>query len=156
MPYDAHQIANWFIDRAKRDKRSLSIMSILKLVYIAHGWNLELKNAPLFHNRIEAWQYGPVIPEVYKSFRRQGIYVDELLMIPSATFAPADVHLLEQIYDIYGELEPFQLSDLTHIPGGPWDIAIKSGGTRAVIPDELIRQHYVAKRAKSAEQSANA
>ncbi|MEY4500467.1 MAG: hypothetical protein RIS52_357, partial [Pseudomonadota bacterium] len=53
MIYDARQIANWFIERAAKDGRALSIMSLLKLAYITHGWNLETRNAPLFNNRIE-------------------------------------------------------------------------------------------------------
>ena len=75
MADDARQVANWFVTRARQDGRSLSIMSLLKLTYIAHGWYLESRNEPLFPNHIEAWQYGPVVPEVYRDFRRQGITV---------------------------------------------------------------------------------
>lgn len=157
MAYDARQIANWFIERAQRDGRSLSIMSLLKLIYIAHGWHLELRDAPLFTNRIEAWQYGPVIPEVYKDFRRQGIDIRKTLKTaPAGSLAQEDVDLLEQIYTIYGKLPPFQLSELTHLPGGPWDIATKAGGSYAHIPDELIRQHYIEKRQKVERQTVNA
>jgi hypothetical protein len=73
MSYDARQIANWFIERSSREGRPLSIMSLLKLAYISHGWRLEMQNRPLFHNRIEAWQHGPVIPDVYKTLRPQGL-----------------------------------------------------------------------------------
>ena len=58
MTYDARQIANWFVNRAARDEK---VMSMLKLTYFAHGWNLETKETPLFSNRVEAWQHGPVI-----------------------------------------------------------------------------------------------
>lgn len=155
MTYDARQVANWFVSRAQRDGKALSIMSLLKLTYIAHGWHLEMQNTPLFSNRIEAWQYGPVIPDVYRDFRAQGISVTGMVSVPSAQFTAEDELLLEQVYTIYGALTPFKLSDLTHVPGGPWDIATKTGGWYAPIPDELIRQHYVMKRA-AAESRLNA
>ena len=53
---------------------------------------------------------------------------------------------MEQIYGIYGTIPPFQLSNLTYVPGGPWDIVMKSGGKYATIPNELIKQRYDAKR----------
>ena len=142
--YDARQIANWFIKKAQQQGRSLSIMSLLKLVYISHGWHLEMRNAPLFNNKIEAWQYGPVIPDVYYGFRRQGVVLNNANpTVPEVDISPADADLLEQIWNIYGSLPAFRLSDMTHVPGGPWDIATKSGGNYARILDELIRQHYV-------------
>lgn len=154
MTYDARQVANWFVARAVRDGRPLSIMSLLKLTYIAHGWHLEMQDAPLFDNRIEAWQYGPVIPDVYNTFRRQGIDVKEpVRSVPTCTFDPEDESLLEQVWTIYGKLPAFKLSDLTHVSGGPWDIATQTGGYYAPIPNDLIKQHYAVLRAK-AEKAA--
>lgn len=146
MIYDARQIANWFIDRSAKDGRVISIMSLLKLAYIAHGWNLEMRNTPLFNNRIEAWRYGPVIPDVYNAFRPQGInstqMVESFVLPTDAT----DVGFLEQIYKIYGGMSPFRLSQLTHEAGGPWETASKLGGSYAEIPNDMILGHYVQKR----------
>lgn len=156
MTYDARHIANWFVERASRDKRRMSIMSLLKLTYIAHGWHLETRRAPLFGNRIEAWQYGPVIPDVYRDFRKQGIEVHKTVnSLPKVPVDKGTQAFLEEIWKIYGNLAPFQLSDLTHVDGGPWDIATQTGGWYAPIPDELIRQHYVAKRTEASKQVAN-
>lgn len=155
MIYDARHIANWFIERAQKDGRVLSIMSLLKLTYIAHGWHLEMRGRPLFSNTIQAWQYGPVVPEVYNAYRWQGKDIGAPIAAFAQDIAAEDRALLEQIYDIYGSLEAFQLSDLTHIPGGPWDITTKAGGYYAPIPNELIRQHYVAKRAEANRAAAH-
>jgi len=128
MPYDARQIANWFIERAQSEGRALSIMSLLKLSYIAHGWRLEMAQSPLFHNRIEAWQHGPVVPEVYSGFRPQGVVPQQQLPSFPAPTDVGDVDFLEQIYKIYGHMSPFMLSDLTHVAGGPWETARGWGG----------------------------
>jgi uncharacterized phage-associated protein len=151
--YDARQIANWFIQRSSKDGSALSIMSLLKLVYIAHGWNLEMRNAPLFGNKIEAWQYGPVIRDVYNSFRPQGVALKTI----DPTF-PQGVDetvgsFLEEIYNIYGRMSAFRLSEITHEAGGPWETSTKWGGWYAEIPNELIKSHYVSKRQLSQVQN---
>jgi uncharacterized phage-associated protein len=155
MPYDARQIANWFVTRSQADGRVLTIMSLLKLTYIAHGWHLETQDTPLFSDKIEAWQYGPVIPRVYNAFRAQGVSVTGTdRSVPANNFSEATNELLEQIWNIYGKLSAFRLSELTHVPGGPWDIATKVGGNYAHIPDELIQQHYKALRDKALRDKA--
>lgn len=146
MIYDARQIANWFIIRAARDGRTLSVMSLLKLAYIAHGWHLEVYDRPLFHNRIEAWRYGPVIPDVYRAFRPQGVTPAETLAGLQPVEDETSEEFLEQIYGIYGAMSPFRLSALTHVKDGPWDIVTRHGGPYSQIPDELIKLHYVNKR----------
>ena len=155
MTYDARQVANWFVKHAAQDGRVLSIMHILKLAYISHGWNLEMRNAPLIRNRIEAWQYGPVIPDVYHAFRPQGVSIQSPIAISEEPFSSEVETLLRQVYDIYGNMSPFQLSEITHEQGGPWDIATKMGGNYAPILDDLIKSHYEKKRLL-AEQKANA
>lgn len=144
--YDARQIANWFVQRAGRDGKQLSIMQLLKLVYISHGWYLEMSGAPLIRNKIEAWKHGPVIPDVYRAFRGQDINV--AVTIPgfnSLNDAYAE-NILEQIYQGYGKLHAFQLSDMTHEPGGPWDTASRRFGYFAPITNDLILAHYRQKR----------
>lgn len=145
--FDARQIANWFVLRAKKDGRQLSIMQLLKLVYIAHGWHLEMRGAPLFTNKIEAWRHGPVIPDVYRDFRGQGVAISDAIPgFDAGNFQPEYTNFLEQIYNIYGGMSAFALSELTHKPGGPWETATKQRGWFAPITDEIIRPHYVMMR----------
>lgn len=154
MDSDARQVANWFVRRFDMDDRPLSVMDLMRLTYISHGWHLEMHGEPLFHNRIEAWCHGPVIPAVYDAFRSQGISVRR--QVPGQPLPTNEkvLSLLKQVYDIYGSYEGRQLSDLTHIAGGPWDVTMAIGGPFHPIPDSVIKQHYKEKRANS--QSAQA
>lgn len=127
-------------------------MSLLKLAYIAHGWNLEMRNEPLFSNKIEAWAYGPVIPDVYNSFRSQGVTPSQVDQNYPTDVDQNTEQLLEQIYRIYGGMTPFRLSEITHEPGGPWETATRLGGWYAPIPNELIHSHYIVKRQKANAQ----
>ena len=67
--YDSRRVANEFIRAAAQEGRGLSIMTLLKFVYIAHGWTLALLDRPLITDLAEAWRYGPVVPSVYFGFR---------------------------------------------------------------------------------------
>lgn len=146
--YDARQIANWFILRADKDGRKLSIMQLLKLVYITHGWHLEMRGSPLFPNKIEAWRHGPVIPDVYHAFRDQGVEVEKPIDCHKiANFSAEYERLFEQIYKIYGSKDAFTLSEMTHVAGGPWDLATKTRGWFAHISDDMILEHYQQLRA---------
>ena len=151
--YDARDIANWFVEHTNADENRkgkdefLSITSLLKLTYIAHGWCLALQQKPLYVNHTEAWQYGPVVPDIYKYFRRQGTQIKKTLdMGREIKFFDADISLLTEIYDVYSKFRPSQLSYLTHVAGGPWDIVSRSSGWFSIIPNELIKQHYDLKR----------
>jgi uncharacterized phage-associated protein len=50
--------------------------------------------------------------------------------------------ILDSVFQKYGKLSGVSLSSLTHREGTPWDLTWKSFGQNAVIPRELIRDHY--------------
>lgn len=157
-PYDARQIANWFVTRARKDDRTLTMPILLRLCFIAHGWHLEIHEMPLFENRIEAWEYGPVVLDVYYAFKSHDSNVTKTVRVPGSDnrFDSAVEDLLAQVYDIFGNKSPQQLKRYTDPIGGPSDIAMKVGGKFALIPPELVRQAYILKRYRSKEQTDNA
>lgn len=143
--YDVLTVADAILKIAKARGQSLTPMQLMKLVYIAHGWSLGLRNVDLFRNRIEAWQYGPVMPDLYHATKRFGRdpiplgLVGEPYPLP---VSPEDADFLTDVYNKYGHLDGIQLSYLTHQSGTPWDQVYRPGISRIEIPDELIRRHY--------------
>ncbi len=121
-------------------------MELLKLIYISHGWYLEIYDLPLIRNRIEAWKHGPVIPDVYYAFRSQGLNVREQIRGIPVLEDDSVIDVLEQVYSQYGHFEGWQLSRLTHVEGGPWHVTMEIGGPFTPIPDSLIKRHYKEKR----------
>ena len=122
-------------------------MSLLKLCYFAHGSHLGKFKKPLFKNKIEAWKFGPVIPDVYYSFRNQGMTPTQLI---SGYSVDVDNDIfLEKIYEIYGHMSPFRMSKLTHVKGGPWDLTMKMSGLYSIILNDLIQVHFIAQNRNS-------
>lgn len=145
MPYSALTIANRFLELADRDARTLTNMQLQKLVYIAHGWNLAIVRRPLLINAVEAWQWGPVIPKLYHALSRYGAGV---VLAPIAVLGKdvdpesSEHSLVETVWKSYGRMPGLKLSAITHAPDTPWSKTIKSKGLRAVIPNDLIAEHY--------------
>jgi len=135
--FSASTIAQYFIDKDKSMKAD--IMKVLKMVYIAHGFHLASTDEPLIKENILAWQYGPVIAELYFQLK-----TDNLTYIPVESFdLDMDENLkafLDVIYNKYKNYTGFQLSDLTHKKNTPWDITVRK--FEGVIPNEIIKEHY--------------
>ena len=118
MTFDAKEIANWFIQCAVGDGRTNSVMFLLKLAYITRGWHLEVHDRPLFHNGIEVWRYGPIIPDIDHAFRRQGISPTETLAGSPPVDDETNHEFLEQVHEIYGAMSPIRLFALRHVKDG--------------------------------------
>lgn len=158
MTYSSAKVANYFLDKASREGRALTPMQLLKLVYIAHGWNLGYQRGPLIGDQVEAWQYGPVIGSLYHSIKHYGsgavtAKVPEFFFSSTQPIDSTTASLLDSVWQGYSQHSGLQLSTLTHQPNTPWDITWKrSGGARgAVIDNELIKRHYEEKISGSAQ-----
>ena len=146
---DSRAVANYMLARAVQDERRLTVMHLLKLVYLAHGWRLGLTGRPLIRDQVEAWMLGPVVPRVYEEFRPGTLEVRCPLRSLSdvlywADFTDSECETMDMVYDMYSPLSAYQLSDLTHEPDTPWD-QVKVRGEFPPIPNEVIRDYYRAR-----------
>jgi uncharacterized phage-associated protein len=145
-------VANAVLEEAQEQGKSLTIMQLLKLVYIAHGWSLGLLNAPLVNEQPEAWQHGPVFPAIYREFRRYGSQpITGFASGPFGSFgamASADLSdqqraIVRSVVHGYGDMHAFALSRMTHQPDTPWDKVYRGGlGASDDIPNAIIAEHY--------------
>jgi len=130
--FDARQVANFLLDYADQRGVRLSNMALIKHIYFAHGWHLAASNEPLVSNRIEAWQHGPVIRAVYDSFKHfeSRPIQSRAMMIDLQTGEVAEARgtffvetsdLLKSTLDYYSNYGAFELSEMTHAKGSPWD-----------------------------------
>ncbi|MEO0411015.1 MAG: type II toxin-antitoxin system antitoxin SocA domain-containing protein [Pseudomonadota bacterium] len=146
--YDAVTIANEILKIAKRSGRSLTPLQLMKLVYIAHGWALAILGIDLFKDRIEAWKFGPVIPDLYyatKKYGRDHIPHSKINENEEVAIDKEILGFLDDIFKKYGHLSGFALSSLTHKNGTPWHQVYEEDALHIEIPDELIRKHYTEK-----------
>lgn len=144
----AKAIANRFIEIAENASCYITNMQLQKLVYIANGFHLGFTKKPLTYNNIHAWQFGPVIPKLYKALQKFGngkvsgrLETDDT--IPEGSFAS---RIIQEVWESYGNMSGAKLSDLTHLSGSPWHKTWERDKNRfGVIPVEIIAEYYCEK-----------
>jgi uncharacterized phage-associated protein len=134
-------------------KRNISItnLKLQKLLYYSQAWYLAILKKPLFHERIEAWIHGPVIPPVfgeYKSFRWNPLTDPGETFIEDGDPAWPIMNHLGEVMDAYADLSGPQLEALTH-EENPWKDArrglAQDAPSTAVISHASMRDFYSTK-----------
>ena len=105
--YNVIRIADELLKIGKGRDETMSPMKLNKMAYIAQGWFLAMHGRKLFRNRIEAWKYGPVIPDLYRATKhhgREGVPLDKIGEPDDVQVAPEVRKFLESVYGRYGGL----------------------------------------------------
>lgn len=147
MAVSAHAVANEFLSLAEAEGRALTNMQVQKLVFLAQGYSLALLGEPIYYHNTHAWQWGPVVPKLYKALQNFGSGVVRG-PIPAPPPETPGQDLTEQMRVVingvwrgYGKCSGAQLSELTHRPGSPWSITWESDKFGVISNDE-IRRYY--------------
>ena len=155
-PSDVFDVACWFIERAKADKKTITHKKLQKLLYYAKHWSLYEgdgrsgnhlklpKDESIFNEKFEAWVHGAVCRKVFNVYRRYGfqdltqqnieIRVDR---IQNDNF----INLLEEVWNIYGDCDADELEALNH-QDTPWinqriNLDVKTLSEREIDEDDM-------------------
>jgi uncharacterized phage-associated protein len=93
-----------------------------KLLYYLQGYHLAFFNKRFFNSTIEAWTYGPVLPEVYHRFkenRHLGIEFDNPAEIQNIKLPQKVQSMFDQVMKEYGKFSAIRLMEMTH-EEKPW------------------------------------
>lgn len=160
MNSDAIGMANYFVSKSVNDTSApkLTLLRLVKYVYIAYGYGLALLNRNFLNkrfDRVEAWKYGPVIPSVYHSFKHNQ---DNAIKEPSSVLTSEspegflqfttpkiedkeEIVVLDFVWERYKQYSTSALINLLHQKGTPWDYCYREG-ENAEIPDEMTKVYY--------------
>jgi len=147
---DARAVANYVLDEAlKRDIIDITPMKLLKLVFLAHGWSYAFGTVPLVSQQPQAWQYGPVYPEIYDAIRKYGSAIvtgrienEETELPYEANLSAGQIDVIDKVLRTYGKRAAFDLSTITHRKDSPWYKAMNSSGVYSIIPAEIMKAYY--------------
>lgn len=141
MIYRALDIAKYILNKCHAEKKYISNLQLQKILYFLQVEWLRTYNEVLFEDDIEAWHYGPVVPNVYHMYSGYGgmkitdYYED--FVLPSALI---DEKLVDGLVNIYRSKPPWELVEESHKEGGSWDIVYNKDGHRSKICIDLIRE----------------
>ena len=140
---DAKTVANYLLYIMGDAFDDLTNMKINKLLYFAQGHYLGKYGKPLFEDRIEAWEHGPVVPAVYSAYKEYGDRPIKGCDAGKAAGMPAEAE--EVLYGVarqYGRFTASALRNMTHVIGSPWDQVYRADHNHTEIPLPVIRDYF--------------
>ena len=122
MKITASEMAKYLLRYFWDKNQPISNLKLQKLLYYCQGWHLGISKSPIFHEQIQAWIHGPVVPSVfqeYRQFRWSPIVIDtgKAIRLPASSAALVDAVLVA-----YGDFTATQLEQLSH-GEDPWKFA---------------------------------
>lgn len=133
---DALNVANYIIDNWS-DKFEITNLKLNKLVYYSQVESLRKYNRPLFDDIVEAWQYGPVEPAVYRAFSSYGRNRISK-STGSAILDGTPKKLIDSVMDKLGMLTAFDLVTLSHKPDGAWASVYSPDRDNPITPEVIL------------------
>ena len=123
-------VANYIVEltnqynngKAYSERISMTCKRLQKLLYFSDVKFMQNNNgASMFKDSFYAWPSGPVIPSVYDEFVQ---YQNGEMMPVGGDHSPITMEMQLAIDDIFQntiEIDTFDLVEMSHIAGGPWD-----------------------------------
>ncbi len=144
---EALQVARFFVDIAEQQFRTrtgdrITALSLQKLLYYAQGWHLARCGKPLFDEEIEAWQYGPVVPSIYRQYSRFDDSPIHDVPPEDGAFTDSEYALMLDVARDYWRYSSSELVRMTHAKGTPWERVYLSDARHTVIPMDAIRAYF--------------
>jgi uncharacterized phage-associated protein len=154
IPYQPLAAANYFISNFGGGALGIEHMKLQKLVYFSHGWWLTAHPDPFLNERPQIWKHGPVFSSLYHVLKTFGGVPITIVQSASPFTDPPTIDdnstevrsLLNWIWQKYGHLSSFALSDMTHREGTAWsrvaaerNFSVPRG---LEIPDDYIREEF--------------
>jgi uncharacterized phage-associated protein len=155
-PTDPRVVANYILDTRELFGRATTHVELQKLLFFCYESFLIATRRPLSSGYFEAWQYGPVHPVVYSSFKSAGAKPIQFRAEGRNVLTRANVVLPEledgaerqHIAATVARLLPYsasQLIRLSHAHGGPWHSVMESAKDSVAlglrIADSVILGH---------------
>ena len=136
--YKAMELSTYFVSKCIKEDCPISNLQLQKILYYIQKAFLD-RGDRAFSDNIEAWQFGPVVPNVYDHYCGYGAMPISFSSI-KYDVAKKDKQLIDSIVESKRVLAPWDLVEETHKKGGAWDKTYKNGsGSHEVIPTELIK-----------------
>lgn len=134
--------ARYLLQRRTNKGDAVTPMQLIKLVYIAQGYMLGTKGKPLLEEEIEAWQYGPVVPSVYRAVKQFRSAPVSEIQGDVSKLGEDEKQILDNVADKYAQYDGVTLSSATHRDGTPWHVTWSSSGKNSPISNDLIENFY--------------
>lgn len=142
-PYDVIDVAEYIISYCNKQDYPNSNLRMQKILYFVQAYFLVNVGTPCFPDEIEAWNFGPVIPAVYKRWIAYPFCIPYIFYDPYKENGQIDIDDEFRIENVVDMLSKYCTSDLVKASQrqDPWREAYKHG-ERSIIPKENIKLYF--------------
>ena len=146
MLHDPKTAANELINRGIAEEEPLIHVEVQNLLYFCHGWMLGIHGQPLHEGLWEAWQYGPILPDVYYNltYYDDGPITAPILAHPEE-FTDAEKSIMDSVYTQYRPYREGGMVNIVHGKGTPWHKVWNRKWGSLLIPNESIQSYFAKK-----------
>lgn len=130
-------------------------LALQKILYIAHMAHMGTAGTRLINASFEAWDYGPVEPNLYRKVRIFGDKpVQDIFFFEDSIDGTTEADSIDEACRHLLTRRPGELVDFTHSEDGAWAKNYRPGEKGIVIPDADIIAEYRARIARSSRATA--
>lgn len=115
------EISDYFIAFSNTTGNLITNLKLQKLVYYAQAWHLAVYKAAIFEEDFEAWVHGPVIPELYRTYREFSWHpieredlAEEACEALEKKFPDSVGEIIADVLEEYFGMEAYALEKSTH------------------------------------------
>jgi uncharacterized phage-associated protein len=138
--YKAINLSKYIVSKCIKDNIPISNLQLQKILFYIQKSFLKKRGEVAFGDVIEAWQFGPVVPNVYYYYCGFGAMPISYSYDSYYLESEEDLNIVNEIIEAKRELNPWDLVAETHKKNGAWDKIYNDGsGNHAPIPVELIK-----------------
>lgn len=137
--YKAMDLANYIVDKCIKDNVPITNLQLQRILYFVQKDFLK-RGSPAFSDYIEAWEFGPVVPNVYFYFCGFGATPISISRdsVPNLT---SDKNIIDNIVEAKRDLDSWVTAKETNKITGAWSKVFNDGkGNQHIIPVDLIKE----------------
>ena len=136
--YMAMTVAKYIVSKCTRNNTPICNLQLQKLLYLIQKESLVINDEPIFVDEIEAWRFGPVVPNVFSHFSGYGAMPIVIEYIVNK-ISDDDKELIDDVVDRKKMLHPWDYLEEICGDGVAWCRVWDGGaGDSKVIPVEMI------------------
>lgn len=152
MTYDVLDISKYIIVRGYELGDFISNLKLQKLLYFVQAEFMVEKGCPCFYSKIEAWAFGPVVPDVYDKYKMFGSGSVPIVIEPKDDLdykiikdliLEEDKQIIDKVINLFLPYSAASLTDLT-LNQKPWiDAYVCNHLKIGEITNEALKDYFL-------------
>lgn len=144
--YSVVDVSSYIILSSKLNNNGVSNLRLQKLLYYVQAEFLLEQGIGAFKEEIEAWDFGPVVPEVYRMYKMFGrediIYHLDIFIDSMVKIEKEDKKIIDDVLERSKNIPTIELVNMT-LQEEPWKNAYNKDNPKNVITKESIYEYFV-------------